>query len=521
MIIYSFQDYLTQAQKRLGPGWAFQGPAIRNWVAPYLQSFYKIYLDAMDLLVDIFPATSENFIVEWQRTLGIPRCDEPMLTDLTQQQNQIVSRLVQTGGQSIPYFKSVSLALGYPLLFQEFYPATCTGTCVQEIFSENSMYYFAAVSSEHIVVTSATCVGECTQQLKSWGSELLQCTMDHIWPAEAVPIWVYLPEISVANATGLHAPPHANGVPGPVVNIIWTDEFGSYAPNMPITAPWFDVNHAIVNLTGAEGPPPLAVGNGGINGGCTRLMGNTADWLRMSFDFWGTDPTIGIRGDNWSIASIGFAPSNVILQYDQFAGHGVPGNVTFRVYDADNTHIGNCGITAAFTHQIVLETKISNTSNGYVSVVSDGLEIFRMNGATTTSDPLTRMPNSVLLSSQSVGASPFAEAYIGNLEIATLGPPLPPAPIHEVAKFKVELTSPFLFPPTCNYTTVNGSAVAGTDYIANSGVLLFDNGVTEKTISVTVTLDTVAKEFSMQLSNTDNCLFGIDNAICIIPPNGR
>lgn len=52
------------------------------------------------------------------------------------------------------------------------------------------------------------------------------------------------------------------------------------------------------------------------------------------------------------------------------------------------------------------------------------------------------------------------------------------------AVFRVKLSQSLLSPLSLNYTTVNGSAVAGTDYQATSGTLLFNPGETLKAVAV-------------------------------------
>ena len=43
---------------------------------------------------------------------------------------------------------------------------------------------------------------------------------------------------------------------------------------------------------------------------------------------------------------------------------------------------------------------------------------------------------------------------------------------------------------TLRYATANGTAIAGSDYVATSGILTFSVGTTQKTVSVPVVGDT-------------------------------
>ena len=55
-----------------------------------------------------------------------------------------------------------------------------------------------------------------------------------------------------------------------------------------------------------------------------------------------------------------------------------------------------------------------------------------------------------------------------------------------------------------DYTTVNGTAIAGQDYEATSGTLVFDEGEESKTVYVTIEYDSNDEEdetFTFHLSN--------------------
>ena len=70
--------------------------------------------------------------------------------------------------------------------------------------------------------------------------------------------------------------------------------------------------------------------------------------------------------------------------------------------------------------------------------------------------------------------------------------------------FVVTLSRPVDEPVTVDYATVDGTAVAGNDYVAASGTLTFEAGETEKTVSVAVrdgALDEGEETLTLQLSN--------------------
>jgi len=75
-----------------------------------------------------------------------------------------------------------------------------------------------------------------------------------------------------------------------------------------------------------------------------------------------------------------------------------------------------------------------------------------------------------------------------------------------------------------DYATVDGSAVAGSDYTATNGTLNFAAGETQKTITVAITNDTVfegAQDFSVQLGNPSNATLGDTTQVATIVDDGR
>ena len=89
----------------------------------------------------------------------------------------------------------------------------------------------------------------------------------------------------------------------------------------------------------------------------------------------------------------------------------------------------------------------------------------------------------------------------------------------ENAVFTVKLSGPKTNAVTVDFATQDGSAVAGEDYIATNGTLVFAPGETSKTIAVTVTADAPPESdelFSVVLSNPLNSTLRKGSATCLI-----
>jgi hypothetical protein len=74
--------------------------------------------------------------------------------------------------------------------------------------------------------------------------------------------------------------------------------------------------------------------------------------------------------------------------------------------------------------------------------------------------------------------------------------------------FTVTLTQPVVQAVTVNYATANGTATAGSDYVATSGTLSFAPGETTKTVSVTVNGDTTLEPNETVLLNLSGAVGG-------------
>jgi hypothetical protein len=87
------------------------------------------------------------------------------------------------------------------------------------------------------------------------------------------------------------------------------------------------------------------------------------------------------------------------------------------------------------------------------------------------------------------------------------------------AVFEVTLTNGTYQTVIVNYTTADGTATAGSDYVAASGSVTFNPGETAKSIKVQVigdSVDEANETFTVNLSNVVNATMGTAQAVCRI-----
>src|ERR1044072_6324785 len=87
------------------------------------------------------------------------------------------------------------------------------------------------------------------------------------------------------------------------------------------------------------------------------------------------------------------------------------------------------------------------------------------------------------------------------------------------ATFVVALSGPGSQTVSFNYATANGTATAGSDYVATSGAAAFAPGEVEKPVVVLVNGDTVdepQETFFLDISNVQNATVGSNRGTCFI-----
>lgn len=93
-----------------------------------LQGVAPVFADsdarALALLVDMFPATADGMLPEWQQTLGLPELVGYTGSDLPTEQLQVVAALTDSGGQSAAYFIALAATLGLTITITAYRPAT-------------------------------------------------------------------------------------------------------------------------------------------------------------------------------------------------------------------------------------------------------------------------------------------------------------------------------------------------------------------------------------------------------------
>ncbi|HXQ35313.1 MAG TPA: Calx-beta domain-containing protein, partial [Anaerolineales bacterium] len=149
------------------------------------------------------------------------------------------------------------------------------------------------------------------------------------------------------------------------------------------------------------------------------------------------------------------------------------------------------------------------SKNITVPIINDNLfeagnETFSLNLSAPTGGAFLTAPATIVMTINDNDFRPSVFVASSTLQVAEGDAGL------KALVFNASLSNPSVETVTVNFATANGTAVAGSDYVANSGTLTFSPGSTSETATVQVTGDTVVEPnetFSLTLSNATNASF--------------
>ena len=184
---YQASDFLTALQNLMPRGLAWPtnpGSVMAQVMGCLAPSFARHTARNNYLLVDAFPATSDELLPEWEETLGLPDPCAGVLPTLQQRQAQVVARLTNSGGQSIPYFINYASSLGYGVSVTEFSPFRIGQRRMgAQLGLQDWAFTWRINSAASTVTYFRTGRSGAGEPLSAWGNAVLQCELANIKPA--------------------------------------------------------------------------------------------------------------------------------------------------------------------------------------------------------------------------------------------------------------------------------------------------------------------------------------------------
>ncbi len=121
-VTYSADDYLAAMMSlgHRGRAWPIEPGTVRAAVMTGLaQSYVRSGARAVNLIVDASPATTNELLPEWEKSLGLPDPCTPLNPSTAQRKAAVLAKFIAFGGQSADYYIAVAAALGYTITITE------------------------------------------------------------------------------------------------------------------------------------------------------------------------------------------------------------------------------------------------------------------------------------------------------------------------------------------------------------------------------------------------------------------
>lgn len=171
-------DYFRQLENLLprGPAWSENDPLMAG-LAP---AFAAVHQRANDLVRESNPAQTTELIDRWEYCLALPdSCSVPGTDTIPQRQQRLAVKFNLTGAITKQFYLDVLHEMGYA-------DATIT------TFTDEARAYTWQVNmGTDTVITEMTCLGSCTDALRTWGETTAECVLDKLCASHTILLFSY------------------------------------------------------------------------------------------------------------------------------------------------------------------------------------------------------------------------------------------------------------------------------------------------------------------------------------------
>lgn len=178
------------------PGRAFpreRGNTLDSLLDAMAQELARLDARADRLTAEAVPSTTAEMLSDWERVAGLPDSCSGLLAETQQgRRNDLVSKLVSRGGQSITYFKAVAAALGFEIEIEEFQPFRAGWSQAGDPLTNGDWTFVWRVRAPEVTVTPFKAgSGAAGEPLATWGNAGLECRILKYKPAHTHVIFAY------------------------------------------------------------------------------------------------------------------------------------------------------------------------------------------------------------------------------------------------------------------------------------------------------------------------------------------
>jgi uncharacterized protein YmfQ (DUF2313 family) len=192
---YSSANFLRAFQALLPRGRVWprdQDAVVTKTLAGLAPSYERNAARAVYLLQDAFPGSTSELLPEWEATLGLPDPCAGEAPTIQQRRAQVVARLANGGGQSIPHFVNFVAQLGYTVTISQFAPFRVGHRRAGDQVGTQDWAFTWQINSALNTITSFRAgVSGVGEPLRAWGNAVLECEVGAIKPAHTLLNFAY------------------------------------------------------------------------------------------------------------------------------------------------------------------------------------------------------------------------------------------------------------------------------------------------------------------------------------------
>ncbi len=189
-------DYREQMQALLPQGAAWprhRGAMLTRVLGALSQEFARIDARARQLINEAIPSTTSEMLADWERVAGLPDSCSGLLAEGQQaRRDDLVSKLISQGGQSIPYFRDLAAAMGFPVRIDEYRPFRAGMSAAGHAVTNGAWRFTWKVVVPTTTVrefrAGSSAAGE---RVAVWGNEGLECRIRNAAPAHTRVVFTY------------------------------------------------------------------------------------------------------------------------------------------------------------------------------------------------------------------------------------------------------------------------------------------------------------------------------------------
>ncbi|QHC36468.1 YmfQ family protein [Komagataeibacter xylinus] len=147
---------------------------------------------ARNLVPDVFPSTTTSVLPEWEASLGLPDPCAGESPTIEERRAQVVARLTDSGGASIPYYVQFAKTLGYNITITEFAAARAGALRAGQPCCGTAWAYAWQVNALQTTVTRfAAGQSYAGDALANWGNAVLECEIRARVQAHTIVMFAY------------------------------------------------------------------------------------------------------------------------------------------------------------------------------------------------------------------------------------------------------------------------------------------------------------------------------------------